>query len=246
MAKASGLGQFILVGGYDFSGDIGAVTVSGGPGLLDVTGIDKSAFERIGGVLDGRLEVTAFLNDTAGQAHPRLSPLTTSDVHLYYGTTSTIDTAAAGIIAKQLDYAGTRGQDGSLTFAAPHPANGYSLEWLRQLTAGKRTDTGATSGTTVNHGGASTTGWAAYLQVTAFSGTDVTFTIEDSANGSVWASVTGGAFTGVTSGPTAERIAGAAGATLRQYVRVTTSTTGGVTSVTFTCGITRHPLGAIA
>lgn len=247
MSKSSGLGQFLLVGGYDLSGDVGSLSnVHGGPAALDQTGIDKSAIERIGGVLDGGLDYQAWFNPATDRAHARLSTLPTADVHVMYGTASTLGASAACLVGKQMSYDPTRGQDGSLSMAVPHVANGFGLEWCDLVTAGLRTDTAATNGSSLDGGAATTTGWSAYLQLTAFSGTDVTVKLQDSADNSTWADVTAGAFTEVTAGPTVERITGAAGATLRRYVRAVTATTGGVTSATFAVAVTRHPVGASA
>ncbi|MCZ4602915.1 hypothetical protein O3S80_03840 [Streptomyces sp. Lzd4kr] len=83
-------------------------------------------------------------------------------------------------------------------------------------------------------------GLQAYLQVFSFAGTDVTVTLEHSHdNGSTdsFAAITGGAFTQVTSGPTAERIAVAAGTEIKRYVRAVTSTTGGFTSLVFAVAV---------
>lgn len=63
MAKKSGLGDNFYYGAFDFSGDIQALgAIGGGPAALNVTGINKSALERIGGHRDGRIEYTAFFN----------------------------------------------------------------------------------------------------------------------------------------------------------------------------------------
>jgi hypothetical protein len=103
-------------GGYDLSGDIGSIQrIRAGPAALEVTGIDKSGYERIGGERDGGIDFTAWFNDAAGQAHPRLSTLPTTDVHrvLLPGSAS-----AAGRVrvVKQIDYPVSRGNDGSFTF----------------------------------------------------------------------------------------------------------------------------------
>ena len=90
MTKKSGLGDNLYVGGYDLSGDIGSLQrIGGGCAPLVVTGIDKSGFERIGGVRDGSIQYQPWFNKAAGQEHLRLSPLTTSDVIVTYcrGTT---------------------------------------------------------------------------------------------------------------------------------------------------------------
>lgn len=250
MAKSSGLGQGMVVAGVSIPGDIQTVNVRGGPALLDVTGIDKSAFERIGGLLDGAIDLGTFFNDAASRAHATLSTLPTGDRQVLYYFGSTIGSAFAAMVGKQLDYGPTRGTDGSLTIAVPHPANGFSLEMGGGgedglLTAGIRTDTGATNGASLDGGAATTSGWSAYLAVTAFSGTDVTVTLQDSADNSSFAGFTSSAFTQVT-GVTSARIAGAAGATVRRYVRAVTSTTGGFSSVSFVVALCRHPVGATA
>lgn len=227
MAKQSGLGDALYVAGFDLSGDIGSLeAVGGGPATLDVTGIDKSAFERIGGLRDGRLDYTSFFNDAAGQSHPVHSALPTADVALTYCRGTTVGNSAACLVAKSINYPGTRPVDGSFTFKLTAQANGFGIEWGRQLTAGKRTDTTATSPATgVDHTTVSTVlGWQAYLQVFAFTGTSVTVTLQDSADNAAFANLTGGVFTAAT-GVTTQRLAGASNATVRRYIRAITTGT---------------------
>lgn len=244
MAKSSGLGQGIVVAGYSIPNDVASVMVKGGPALLDMTGLDKSAHERIGGLLDGGIDLTAFFNDAADRAHPVLKTLPTTDVIVLYHHSSTLGAECACMVGKELDYGPTRAADGSVLFAVPHAANGFSLEWANLLTAGLRTDTSGTNGASVDGGAASATGWAAYAAVIDVTGTNVVLSIEDSADNASFAAVTGGAFTSVTVDRTSERIAGAAGATLRRYVRVVSA--GTFSSATFIVAITRHPVGASA
>lgn len=241
MTKQSGLGDALLISGYDLSGDIGSVNnVGGGYDTLPSTGINKSAMERMGGVRDGRIEYMAYFNPATNQAHARLSTLPTSDQILTYCRGTTLGDPAACIVAKQLDYPGTRGDDGSYTFNVQAVANGYGLQWGRQLTAGLRTDTAATNGASIDTTASAAFGAQAFLHVTAFSGTDVTIKIQDSADDSSFADVTGLTFTQVTSGPTSERIATASGATIRRYLRVATVTTGGFTSATLSVTVIKN------
>jgi hypothetical protein len=154
MSITNGLGQAFYLSGYDLSGDTGAADDIGGGlvGTQDITTIDLSAFRRIGLLHDGRISWTAFFNKAAGQAHPRLSALPTTDQHLMWDTDGTIGAPAACLVGKQINYDTTRGQDGSLTNAVNAQGNAYGLEWCDLLTAGKRTDTGATSGTAAEFG----------------------------------------------------------------------------------------------
>ena len=83
-------------------------------------------------------------------------------------------------------------------------------------------------------------GAQAYLQAFSFAGTDVTVKLQHSHdNGSTdaFADITGGAFTQITSGPTVERIAVAAGTEIKRYVRAVTVTTGGFTSLVFAVAV---------
>lgn len=239
MSKTSGLGDALYVSGYDLSGDTQALgAIGGGPAAMDVTSINRSAFERIGGLREGRIEWTSFFNDASGQAHPILKTLPTTDAQIMYCRGTALGNPAAAMISKQINYDGSRESDGMFTFNLQSQSNGYGLEWGKLLTAGTRTDTAATNGTSVDFGTGSTAfGAQFYLQVTEFTGTDVTITVQESSDDAVgdpFAAVTGGAFTQVTAGPTTQRIATAAGQTVERYLRVVTSTTGGFTSLSFT------------
>lgn len=88
-------------------------------------------------------------------------------------------------------------------------------------------------------------GAQAYLQVTAFTGTDVTVHVQDSADNSTFADVTGLVFTATTAAQTWQRLATANTATLRRYVRVTTTTSGGFTSATFAVVLNRNPVASV-
>lgn len=226
MSKSGGLGDNFYVAGYDLSGDINSLSkVGGGPAALEMTGIDKLAFERQGGIRDGSIEFTSYMNDSAGQAHTILKALPTTDVVAEYARGTTLGNAAACIVAKQANYDPSRSSDAMLTMQTQLVANGYGVEWGNQLTAGKRSDTTATSPATgVDFLASTSFGWQAYLQVFSFTGTSCTVTLQDSANNSAFAGFTSSAFVAATAIGT-QRISGAAGSTVRQYVRAITSGT---------------------
>lgn len=98
-------------------------------------------------------------------------------------------------------------------------------------------DSGTTTGASRNDSAASTTGWMAHLHLTAVTGAPTSWTVklQDSADNSSWADVTGGTFTAVNV-PAAQRLVSAAGATLRQYVRYVATVVGG-TAPTATFGL---------
>jgi hypothetical protein len=245
MAKQTGLGDNLYIAGYNISGDTGAISrIGGGPALLEVTGIDKSAPERIGGLRDGAIEFQSWFNPAAAQEHAALSPLPTADAIVTYFRGTTLGNRAASCVAKQINYDPNRAADGSLTFDVSAQADGFGLEWGRNLTAGVRTDTGATNGSSVDQGTGSTSfGLQAYLQVFAFTGTDATITIEESSDdggGDAFAGVTGGAFAQVTSAPTTERIATSTSQTVERYLRVATSTATSFSNLQFAVMFVRN------
>ncbi|MEU3851721.1 hypothetical protein [Streptomyces sp. NPDC029554] len=249
MAKTSGLGDGLYIAGYNASGDIQQLgRIGGGPALLNMTGIDKAAYERKGGLRDGAFEMTTFFNsDTVTPAtHEELSALPRTDVVLTYCRGTSLGDPAASLVSKQIGYDPSRGDDGMLTFAVSAQANGYGTEWGRQLTAGMRTDTAATNGAGVDTTASADFGAQAYLQVAAFTGTDVTVKIQDSADNATFADVPGLAFTPVTGGaPLAERIAVANTTTIRRYVRAVTETTGGFTSLTFAVNFIKNEVEGV-
>ncbi len=236
MPKTSGLGDNLYVGGVDLSGDIGSIgSVAGGNSPLDVTAIDKSAMERLGGKRDGNLEFTAFFNPDAGQAHPVLSALPTADVIVCYFRGTTLGGAAACMVGKQLGYDPTRNEDGSLTFKVQAQANGFGLEWGTQLTPGKRTDAAATNGPGVDLAAGTNFGMQGYLHVFAFTGVDVTVKVQHSNdNGSVdpYVDIPGSQFAQITTGPQAVR-SSQFGLTNKRWLRVVTTTIGGFTNLVF-------------
>jgi hypothetical protein len=141
------------------------------------------------------------------------------------------------MVAKQINYDASRGDDGDLTFAVSAQSNGFGLEWGRSLTAGLRTDTAATNGTAIDTTASASFGAQAYLHVTAFTGTDCTITVEDSADNITFATVD--SFT-VVSGVTSERnVLGTTTETLDRYVRVST-TAGTFSSITFAVNLVKN------
>lgn len=253
MAKQSGMGDNLYIDGADVSGDIGSLgRISGPLTTQDVTAIWMGANSRIGLTHDGAIDWSAFWNpgaaaDTAHSVHKTL-PLTDRIVTYCRGTV--LGNNAASMIGKQINYDANRAADGSLLFSVNALANGYGLEWGNLLTAGKLTQTSAGNGTSVDLGSTPVSysfGWAAYLHVFAFTGTSITVKIQDSADNSAWADITGASFTAATA-VGSQRIAASAGATstatVRRYVRLVS--TGTFSSAQFAVNFVRYEIGGHA
>lgn len=228
MSKSSGLGGQLFVAGIDISGDIGSLSRIAQPcAVLDVTAINASGHERIYSHVDGEINFNAFFNDAVDQEHLTLRAKgSDADRIVTYFQSSTLGNWGAGITAKQINYDGSRGTDGSLSFDVQCLANNYGLDFGKQLTAGKRTDTTATNGTSYDGAAASANGLVAYLHVFAFAGTSVTVAVQESSDdaaGDPFAAVlTFTAATGVTS--EVKRTASLTTA-VERYLRVVTTGT---------------------
>jgi hypothetical protein len=89
-------------------------------------------------------------------------------------------------------------------------------------------------------------GAQAYLEVMGFTGTDATVTLQDSADNATFANIASGSFTQVTAGNQGQRLVLANTATVRRYLRVSTTTVGGFTSMAFAVALTINPVAGVA
>jgi hypothetical protein len=242
MAKSSGLGARFYVTGVDLSGDVGSLqTISTPRTVQDATGIDKSAMERIYLTRDGLVAYSTFFNPAT--AHPTLSALPTADQPLTYAHRATIGAPTASMVAKQINYDGTRNQDGSLGFAVQALANGYGLEWGELLTAGDDTLASAGAITGLDYGaGIGTTdfGLQAWLHVFDIDSGSATVAIQDSDDGGTdpWADVTGAVFTAASAGGTAQRLQTDRDESVKRWLRV--NVTGTFTNLDFAVAVAKN------
>lgn len=232
--KLTALGSECYIGSADVSGDIGAVTSMSSPRpTIAVTALNKSAPERKSGRRDGAMTFAAFFNVDAGQAHATFSALPRTNVMASVALgTPALGGPIASMIAKQLDYAPTVGDDGSIGFVVETTANGYGLEHGELLTTGKQSfATGTVNGDSIDLGSADTSfGAAAYLHVFSVASGTAVFKVQDSDDDDTFDDVTGLTFTGAT-GPTTQRLQTGLTATIRQYVRIQGSGTHGAAVV---------------
>ena len=253
MTKQSGLGDNFYIGGYDLSGDVGAIQkVSAPTALLEETGIDKSAIERIKGLQGGEIAFNTWFNDAniaggdpTNQEHWTLKLLPLTDVIACYFRGTALGSPAAALVGKQVNYDWDRGADGSLQGSVQVLNNAYPQEWCEALTLGKRTDGGATAGPGLDYGFVGVPyGCSAYLQVFAFTGTDVTVKLQDAVADTGYGDVAGGAFAQITVANLAttrqQRIQTALNLTIKRWVKVTTVTTGGFTNLVFAVAFDRY------
>lgn len=244
MTKQSGLGDGLVVDGIDLSGDTGSLSAIGSSRpTSNVTGINKSGTERIHLRRDGRIDWTAHWNpaETSGtSAHEELSTLPTTNRIVTYMRGQARGNSGASMVAKQLNYDPSRNAEGELNATLQARADGFGLEWGRQLTDGQETFTGASNSTGVDFTDVSTDfGLQAYAHVLEITGTqDVDIEITDSADNMTFASIgTGVSFPTFTAVGSA-RIQTARDETIRRYLRVELTST--FTTATVLVVVTRN------
>ena len=86
-------------------------------GVQDVTGIDKSAVERLLLLADASVDFNGVFNDASGQSHDVFKTVPSTSVARTVTLTVSGQTLAGEFLFT--DYALTRAGDGSLTFSAP-------------------------------------------------------------------------------------------------------------------------------
>ena len=138
MAKTSGLALTALsvddsAGAVkDIRNDITNFQFATPRAVQDVTGVDKSAMERLLLLADFSITLNGVFNDSANQAHAVFKTVPSTSVQRT--TTITVTgTVGANTLAPEVlytDYPLTRAQDGALTFAVPGVlANGTVPTW---------------------------------------------------------------------------------------------------------------------
>jgi hypothetical protein len=123
MAKESGLGWTTL--SVDDSGgtpraiknDITNFTFATPRGVQDITGVDKSAMERLLLLADFTINLNGVFNDAAGLSHDVFKTVPSSSVLRTVSLSVSGQTLAGELLFT--DYAYTRAQSGELTFTAP-------------------------------------------------------------------------------------------------------------------------------
>ncbi len=218
MAKATALAMSFYFQGFDLSGDVGALDSMASPrGTFEVTGINKSAIERLYGKIDSSLDFTTFFNKATGQQHLALRTLPTTDVDVLIALQGGAKGSSAAMLGdgKQINYDIARPADGSLTTKGQVLANGRGWEYGIILLA-KATISGTGNSASDNNCASSSAGLAGMIHLTAFSGSNYTATIQDSTNGVCFCTLK--AFAQITAINKSERVT--VSGTVNQYTRV--------------------------
>lgn len=123
MAKQSGIADQLLVadaGGTqrDISNDVTSHSLPTTQNLQDVTGLDKSAMERLGLLQDGSVELSGVFNPAANMSHDVLKSKANVRLVTYRVGGNTNGNPQMNLNCRLENYSLARGADGSLTWSA--------------------------------------------------------------------------------------------------------------------------------
>lgn len=124
MAKVSGLTTTVTVASNDISNDVTSINVDTPYGVQDITGLDKSAMERLLLRADLSGTMTGVFNTASSKSHATLkTPGSKTFVIAYPGATLTFT-------AVTTNYAVSMGTDGSLTWSVNFSlSSGTAAAW---------------------------------------------------------------------------------------------------------------------
>lgn len=238
--KTAALQDGLYVSGYDLSGDVGAldkmtVTI----GEQNATGLNALARERLQLLGDGELSFRYyFTGDTSDagsvHAHKRLRDMSGARLATYFNGTAA-DNLAVGVEGRQFTHDLNRSDSGALLGAASiKPDSGRPVMIGRALVRDS-TQTGVASGTALDLGAShGILGIVAHIQVTAFTGTNLTMLLQGDDNSGFATPATYGTFATVT-GRTSEALVVASAP--ERYIRWRISAVTALTSVTFSIAL---------
>ena len=221
MAKQTGLADAFYIDGHDLSGDVTSLdTVSAKRPTIEVPNLSKPAMVRLPGHADGEISFTTWFDDGTDLSHTALSVLPTGDVVALYCRGTAADSPAAMLVAKQVNYDPTKGQDRAWSASVQCLGQGTPLAWGK-LFAAEATQASAGSTSSKDDGASTSNGLEAVLQIKSISSGTPTFKIEDSPNNSSWSDLL--TFSAVADGaePSGERkvVSG----TVNRYLRITST-----------------------
>lgn len=126
MAKISGITTAATIAGNVISNDITSITVDTPYGVQDITGLDKSAIERLLLRADATGTITGVFNVASSMSHATLKTPGSKTFVIAFASAA----ATATFTAVTTNYAVSMGADGSLTWSVNYQlSSGTALAW---------------------------------------------------------------------------------------------------------------------
>lgn len=225
---AHGISSKIYLSGYNVTNYFKSYAANGAAGSADISTLGDTYQSFVSGLKGATINLSGFFSFDTGGSTLLLEAAfanATNKILTIYPQGDTLGNYGLAVkgFAASLDVQADTGSAGMVNGSIQSNTGFYLGRSLHAL--GAETSTG--NGTSVDNGAATSNGGDAYLQVTAFSGTDADIVVADSADNASFATIA--TFTQVTAANVAERVA-VSGA-VRRYLRYTLS--GTFTTITF-------------
>jgi len=233
MAFIHGKGSAVYVGGHNLSAYFKSASPKASADTADVTCLGAAVKSYLAGLKDATLSLEGVFDGAADAVDEELAAIFGSDdkvLSVYPGGESAVGTVGYGMQATHTGYEVTAEVGGVVSCSAEFQSD-VAIERILSLHPLAAVAAPA-NGTTHNNSAATTDGGSAYLHITAWTGTDFTVSIRHSTDNFAASDDELVAFTQATA-IGAERVAIAAGTTVRQYVRAVFSGT----FTTVTCSV---------
>ena len=239
MSFVHGKNARIYVGSVDLSAYFTSADLAVDLDTADSTTFGATWKSAIAGTVGAKVDVGGYYDPTEATLPTMILAAGSGVLTVCPGGAATIGDRARLLSAFDTTYAESTPVGGLVAIKAAFMADGvvgYG-DVLHPLAE----DTNNTTGAEKDDTASSATGWTAHLHVTAVDGGSWVIKLQDAAVTMTYTDLSSGAFTAAT-GPTSQRLVGAAGATLRQYVRYVATRTGGAggDGITFVLSYSRN------
>lgn len=236
MASSHGKDTDIYWGGYDLTGWFNDISMSADGETADTTTFGNSWATKIAGIKDGSFDMSGIFDGAQNAVDERLNATlgTASNVFSYYPQGDVQGNPAYITSGVHINYEVGASIGDAVTVSAGIEQSGGIYRALAVHVLGAETGTGNDT-TSADYTTTTSTGFAANLHTTAFTGTSCTVKLVDSADNSAFADVTGGSFTAAT-GVTSQQLTHAS-TSVRRYVR--TNRAGTFTSITYAVSLAK-------
>ena len=236
MANAHGKDIAIFLGDTDVSQYLNANAITVNNELADITAYQKEDRVFLGGLITGVASLGGHFDNASGAINDEFenSLKTATLLSVAYGVALSDRWVGMELQTSQLTTSPPVGDVVVVQLAAQASSRGVSRGTVLHPLA--NVETGAGSETKVDQGAATARGCIAFLHVVAFTGTNITITIEDGATeGGAFAELVG--FTQATGITSERKVVAAAATTPNQWVHV--DWTGTFDTCTFIVGMER-------
>lgn len=224
MAFTHGSKAKVLLNGYDISGYVKSVGVSGSLDTASVDVLGSTAKQSVTGLLDGQFTMDGYYDGASGAIDEVMTSamgVTLDNVFYCPQGYATIGLPVYGFEAHNASYEVNTDIGDAASWSSTFASNVGTERGVLQHPFQAEVAGGNTTG--IDYGSTSTTnGGVIYLQATAAA--TLAVKLQDSADNTAWADVSGAAFTTVSSGRSAQRVAFTG--TVRRYTRILWTGTG--------------------